>query len=509
MREMQLTRAREGVWVVLAGLLQPGCDMRRLMALGALGAFASLLAMACDAEPIDGGGSSGYPYPGSGYGGSGYGGSGGGSSSGSGYGYDAGYPSWPDAAAPEAEAAAPAIPPIAAVAPGNAPALCSGGAVPSAYLWARDGTLFAFDPGSLATRSLGVVSCPTAADPWALSVASADTAYVLYEDGNLFEIDLATLACRATSYRRGQLGFSGEEGLTVGAGRTAERLYVYGNATTPTLGLSDLSSFRLFQLGAVGPGAAPFPVDLKSDAYGRLFALTSTGTLAQLDPSTGAILGQDPTGFDTSHGSWALMAYDGRLYLFGGDAGGVSRYEIATKTLQPLGQVNQTVVGASATPCLSAGAAPAPVDAGSVTPDPDAAPPADPDAGAPDPEGGSGGGDAGAPASPFSPGDAWLGTYACTQGITDVAVLIESIDGDTIHARFDFDWVDGATQGSYEMTGRFDAATREVTFEPGRWVSQPGSSWSPVGMDGYVDLSGTSYAGNITYAGCGAFSVSR
>jgi hypothetical protein len=32
---------------------------------------------------------------------------------------------------------------------------------------------------------------------------------------------------------------------------------------------------------------------------------------------------------------------------------------------------------------------------------------------------------------------------------------------------------------------------------------------TPVGMDGYVDLSSNSYAGTITSAGCGVFSVSR
>jgi hypothetical protein len=141
-----------------------------------------------------------------------------------------------------------------------------------------------------------------------------------------------------------------------------------------------------------------------------------------------------------------------------------------------MGQVNQTIVGASAAPCLSA----------------EAAPP---------------GPDAGAPANPFSPGEAWIGTYACGEGLTNVAIAVESVEGNTVNARFDL--ASGPTQGSFVLAGTFDPATREATFTPGPWVSQPSSGWSPVGMDGYVDLAGDSYAGTITSEGCGAFSVSR
>jgi hypothetical protein len=154
-----------------------------------------------------------------------------------------------------------------------------------------------------------------------------------------------------------------------------------------------------------------------------------------------------------------------------------------------VGAVNQLVVGASATPCLPAAAT------------------SGPDAGTSD--AGSAEGGTGVPANAFTPGDAWVGTYVCVQGLTNLALVVESVNGNSIDARFDFDWISGSTQGSYELTGTYDPTTREATFTPGAWVLQPGSSWSPVGMDGFVDLSGTSYSGNIQFAGCGAFSVSR
>jgi hypothetical protein len=463
--------------------------MRSPLSLGVVAspfAIAVLAAAACGGSPPVDPGSAESPGMG-GYGGSSSGSSGGGTH------YDAGSHPSPEAAAPEAEASAPNIPPISATPPTSTPAACEGGASPSAYLWASDGTLLALDLGSMETRALGVVSCSTTANPWSLTVTTSGTAYVEYDDSSLYQISLSSLICQSTAYQTGQLGFTGYEGITVGAGNTADRLYVYGQrpASSTVLGLSDLSTFRLFQVGTtttVGP--AVFPVDLKSDAYGRLFALGADGALEQLDPSTGALLGEDHTGFDGAPGRGTLLTYDGQLYFFAGQDGAVTRYDVAGKGLFPLGQVNQMIVDVSATPCLSAAAMPPP----------------DADAGD---DGGDDGGTA-SPANPFSAGDAWMGTYVCSQGLTDLALVVESIDGNSVTARFDFDMFGSAIQGSYELTGTFDPTTREAQFTPGSWVSQPSlTSVAAVGMDGYVDLSGQTYAGNITGMDCGAFSVTR
>jgi hypothetical protein len=451
-------------------------------------AIAALVATACGGSPPVDPGSGESPGLG-GYGGSSSGSSGGGDR------YDAGSYAPPEAGAPEADASAPNIPPISATPPTSTPASCDGGASPSAYAWASDGTLLALDLGSMETRSLGVISCPTIANPWSLTVTTSGTAYVEYDDSSLYQISLSTLICQSTAYQSGQLGFTGYEGISVGAGNTADRLYVFGQrpSSSTVLGLSDLSTFRLFQLGtttSVGP--AVFPVDLKSDAYGRLFALGADGALEQLDPSTGALLGEDHTGFDGASGRGTLLTYDGQLYFFAGQDGAVTRYDVAGKGLFPLGQVNQMIADVSATPCLSAAAMPPPeADAG---------------------DGDDGGDDGGAatPANPFSAGDAWMGTYVCSQGLTNVALVVESIEGASVTARFDFDLFGSAITGSYELTGTFDPTTREAVFTPGSWVSQPGwSSLAPVGLDGYVDLGGQTYAGNITGMDCGAFSVTR
>ena len=405
-----------------------------------------------------------------------------------GCGGEASAPAPVDAGLPPLEAAAPS-PPIDPTLPSRAPALCDQGAAPTGYLLAYDGTLFTFDPGSLETRALGVVPCATDAQtpPTALSVTSSGTGYVLNWGGGLYEVDLTTLACQTTAFQPGQLGPAQPVSVSVGANRTADRLYyayVVGQSRTLHFGLSDLSTSPLFEVGPITPDIAA-EVAMTSDAYGRIPALGADGTLWDLDPTTGAVLGEDHTGFDGTSG-YAMMSYDGSLYFFGG-LGSVSRYDLAAKALFPMGQVNQDVTGASAMPCLSAAALPPPELDGRD----------------------DGQADAGAPATPFSAGDAWMGTYACAGGLTKLAGVIEAVDGDAVTARFDFGSVDDVTQGSYELTGTFDPTTREATFSPGPWISQTGSGASPVGMDGYVDLSGTSYSGTITSTGCGAFSVAR
>jgi hypothetical protein len=68
----------------------------------------------------------------------------------------------PDTTAPDAPPPGPTptnVPPTfpsIAASPGTAALRCSDGAPPPAYLWAADGTLFAFDVATLAKTPLGV-----------------------------------------------------------------------------------------------------------------------------------------------------------------------------------------------------------------------------------------------------------------------------------------------------------------------------------------------------------------
>lgn len=109
---------------------------------------------------------------------------------------------------------------------------------------------------------------------------------------------------------------------------------------------------------------------------------------------------------------------------------------------------------------------------------------------------------------PFRPGQDWVGTYTCAQGLTDLDLRIVATDGDTISdALFLFDWKTGGESGSYHMTGTFDPKSGNATFTPKAWIDQPDPSWHMVGMSGAVV--GHRYAGDITDSECGTFGVTR
>lgn len=113
------------------------------------------------------------------------------------------------------------------------------------------------------------------------------------------------------------------------------------------------------------------------------------------------------------------------------------------------------------------------------------------------------------PPNPFSPGQHWRGTYTCAQGLTNLDLQIVSTHADIVDdAVFAFDW-SGGVSGAYHLSGAFDPATHRTILTPGAWIDQP-QGWYSVGMDGIVDLTTMTYAGNIadpTYSSCGTFTV--
>ncbi len=260
---------------------------------------------------------------------------------------DASLPYEPDTSLPPPPSP---VPPIDGATPPAAPLCADGGGTTTAYLWGESGTLYTFEPLSLTSTPLGVISCPTTGTPWTLSVSRTGYGYFMYTDWRIYRVNLATLACETTPYQIGQLGFTGSESLAVSRG-ASESLYVYGmNAAGPTLGVTDLSSFVLSEVGIVTPNPEAFPPDMQADAYGRLFVLSRQGVLAEVSSTNAQLLGLDVTTFTGGQTSWAVMTWNDSVYFFGGDQ--VSQFDLATQQLTFLGLVSDNVVGASAAACI-------------------------------------------------------------------------------------------------------------------------------------------------------------
>jgi hypothetical protein len=95
-----------------------------------------------------------------------------------------------------------------------------------------------------------------------------------------------------------------------------------------------------------------YPVDIKTDAYGRLFGSNRNGTLIAVDMADGTLLGEDKTGL-MSGGNWAVLTFNEEIYLFNESVGNVSRYDLATKTIAQVGTLGFPVVGVAAAPCIA------------------------------------------------------------------------------------------------------------------------------------------------------------
>ncbi|MGH7327080.1 MAG: hypothetical protein ACREJX_01895 [Polyangiaceae bacterium] len=259
------------------------------------------------------------------------------------------------------DAALPTIPGIDASVDLDSGTVCSDGGAPIVYLVSATGTFYSFDPPTLTAQSLGILSCPdsTSSSPFTMTVTQ-DAAYVLYFDGNLDRVDLSSLGCTATSFVPGELDFPGDVGVATSRSFDAgsEGLLVYGcvhdgGVCVPTLAKSNFTSFVLAEVGPLTPNPTNmgYPADISEDAYGRLFAVDASGYLIEVDSVTGTVLGQDATGLQAGAG-WALLTWEDQLFFFTEINGTISTYDLATKQATTLGAVGDTIVGASAAPCI-------------------------------------------------------------------------------------------------------------------------------------------------------------
>lgn len=110
--------------------------------------------------------------------------------------------------------------------------------------------------------------------------------------------------------------------------------------------------------------------------------------------------------------------------------------------------------------------------------------------------------------NPFAAGQQWVGTYTCPQGLTQLTLHITGVDILGVVGVFDFLHEASGSDGDYGMHGNFNPDTDRIEFFPDSWINQP-TGYREVGMVGTVTegAEGLTFAGDITEAICGTFSV--
>lgn len=110
------------------------------------------------------------------------------------------------------------------------------------------------------------------------------------------------------------------------------------------------------------------------------------------------------------------------------------------------------------------------------------------------------------PASLVAAGQVWSGNYVC-QGTGSMTLRITRAAGGSVSAVNEFKHHAGKT-GSFNMSGTFNAATRQLSLVAGAFIQQaPGIA--SVNLDGTVTADGKTYAGRVVGAGCSSFNLHR
>jgi hypothetical protein len=226
------------------------------------------------------------------------------------------------------------------------------------YVVSTDDSLLRFDPPSASFFKIATLVCPAnGSHPFSMAVDRKGTAYVEYDNGQIFAVSTATGACTPTTYVADQLPPFGNFGMgyaTIGDGPD-EELFIAADSPG-TLGKIDTTNpFGVAQVAIINPMIDY--AELTGTGGGRLYAYYAFGFndgsyVAELDKTTGEIIGQDylPT-VDRGIG-WAFAFWGGDFWLFTTPNGQATvKYDPATKTSEVVAQYSASIVGAGVSTC--------------------------------------------------------------------------------------------------------------------------------------------------------------
>jgi hypothetical protein len=263
----------------------------------------------------------------------------------------------PDADAGEEDA----LPPIDAIVPDvPVPTDCPDAGSTLIYVIGSNNELFSFYPPTLSFTMIGTVACTKKSDPFSMAVDRLGTAYSVFSDGELFKISTANAACLATTYMPSQLGWT-NFGMSYASGADGgDQLFVIEvDFKQPSMGLGtiDTNAFTLSEVGTFTPDLTS-ECELTGTGDGRLFALClptsgSGSTLAQIDPTTANIIGEDQLTTGGPQEALAFAFWGGEFYIFTspGTTTTVTKYDPVAKTETVVASLGAQIVGAGVSTC--------------------------------------------------------------------------------------------------------------------------------------------------------------
>jgi hypothetical protein len=227
------------------------------------------------------------------------------------------------------------------------------------YAVATNDMLLRFDPPSATFTPIAQIYCPLAngSHPFSMAVDRKSTAYVEYENGMIFAVSTTDGACQPTQYPANQFPPFGNFGMgyaTIGFGPD-EQLFIAAD-TPGTLGrIATDTDFKVIPVGQFHPDVSW--AELTGTGDGRLFAFYGLGpdsetALAEIDKSTGAVIGQDVLP-DVHRGTgWAFAWWGGDFWIFTTPGAQTTwHYDTAKKTSTVVAHYGAAIVGAGVSTC--------------------------------------------------------------------------------------------------------------------------------------------------------------
>jgi Carboxypeptidase regulatory-like domain len=99
---------------------------------------------------------------------------------------------------------------------------------------------------------------------------------------------------------------------------------------------------------------------------------------------------------------------------------------------------------------------------------------------------------------PFAAGQVWTGTYTCSQGLTSLNLRIQSVNGNSVNAIFDFNFSNGRCTGQFTMSGIYSASNRRLALNAGNFLPGLNScDYVTVNIDGNVSNDNRTYSGTV------------
>ncbi|MFI5299305.1 MAG: hypothetical protein ACHREM_14515 [Polyangiales bacterium] len=207
---------------------------------------------------------------------------------------------------------------------------CTDDSLKQIYVVTQQNQLYQFAPATLTFTLIGTLDCPSSplSTPYSMAVDRSGTAWIVFSpDGNVYNASTKTAHCTASGYTAGQGGYTtfGMAFVSDTVGSAAETLYVSPDDNSGTgkgIAKIDTSTKVLTYIGNFDQTLGPMDLTGRGDARffgfanGELASPVQPTKVAEIDKSSGHILGVKVVPGVTVGDAWAFAQWGGNFWLF-------------------------------------------------------------------------------------------------------------------------------------------------------------------------------------------------